>query len=152
MQVKKSILIADDDRGVLRVLRIILEKEGYEVDTAETGKEFLQKAEARYYNLALLDIKLPDIEGTELIAAMRKFSPKTIKIMLTGYPSLENSIKSLNLGADAYLVKPVKPDELMQLVRDKLKEQEEAETMTQEKMDQLIETRILKLEQAYKTK
>jgi DNA-binding response OmpR family regulator len=152
MQVKKSILIADDDKGVLRVLRIILEKEGYEVDTAETGKEFLQKAEARYYNLALLDIKLPDMDGTELLSAMRQRSPKTVKIMLTGYPSFENSIKSLNLGADAYLVKPIKPDDLLQLVRKKLGEQEGAEAMTQEKMDQLIEMRLLKLEQAYETK
>ena len=152
MKGKKKILLADDDKGVLRVLKLILEKEGYEVDTAETGKEFLQKTEAQYYNLTLMDIKLPDMEGTELIAAMRLYSPKTVKIMLTGYPSLENSIKALNLGADAYIVKPVKPDELTQLVRKKLIAQEEAETMTQDKMDQLIETRLLKLEELHETK
>jgi DNA-binding response OmpR family regulator len=104
---KKSILIVDDDKAVLGVIKDILELQGYRVDTAETGQEALEKTKTRYYNLALLDIKLPDIEGTQLLTKMHRDIPKMMKIMITGYASLENAVESLNLGADAYLMKPI---------------------------------------------
>lgn len=145
----KSILIVDDDEAILEVIKEIFEMEGFKVDTASTGREAIEKSEARYYNLALLDIKLPDMEGTELLEKLHKEVPKMMKIMITGYPSLENSVKSLNLGADAYIMKPIEPEELLRVVRKKLKEQEEAERMSKEKMTEWIETRIRKLEQKY---
>ena len=64
---KKKILIVDDDKDLLKTLTGILETEGYEVNTAETGKDAIDKCKDQFYNLALLDIKLPDIEGTELL-------------------------------------------------------------------------------------
>ena len=70
-----------------------------------------------------------------------------MKIMVTGYPSLENAVKSLNIGADAYVMKPVDPENLQKVVEEKLKEQEEAERMTEEKMAEWIQTRIRKLDQ-----
>jgi len=145
----KSILIVDDDEAILEVIKEIFEMEGFKVDTASTGQEAIEKSEARYYNLALLDIKLPDMEGTELLEKLHKEVPKMMKIMITGYPSLENSVKSLNLGADAYIMKPIEPEELLRVVRKKLKEQEEAERMSKEKMTEWIETRIRKMEQKY---
>lgn len=145
----KSILIVDDDEAILEVIKEIFEMEGFKVDTASTGREAIEKSEARYYNLALLDIKLPDMEGTELLEKLHKEVPKMMKIMITGYPSLENSVKSLNLGADAYIMKPIEPEELLRVVRKKLKEQEEAERMSKEKMTEWIETRIRKMEQKY---
>jgi len=145
----KSILIVDDDEAILEVIKEIFEMEGFKVDTASTGREAIEKSEARYYNLALLDIKLPDMEGTELLEKLHKEVPKMMKIMITGYPSLENSVKSLNLGADAYIMKPIEPEELLRVVRKKLKEQEEVERMSKEKMTEWIETRIRKLEQKY---
>jgi response regulator RpfG family c-di-GMP phosphodiesterase len=90
------------------------------------------------------------MEGTELLNILHKRSPKTMKIMVTGYPSLENAMKSLNVGADAYVVKPVEPSELVRIVQAKLKEQEDAEGMSQEKMDDWITLRLQKLEQKYK--
>ena len=72
-----------------------------------------------------------------------------IKIMVTGYPSLENAVEALNKGADAYLTKPVKPEELLTLVKEKLEEQLQAEEMTQEQVTEWIETRVRKLEVDY---
>ena len=142
---KKSILIVDDDRAILSSLEKILRLGGYSVDTAETGREAIEKAKNRFYNLMLLDIKLPDMEGTELLRAVDETEPKMVKIMVTGYPSLENAVKSLNLGADAYLMKPIDPQELLDVVEKKLKEQEEADVMDAEKVKEWIKTRIRRL-------
>lgn len=143
---KKSILIVDDDRTILRSLREILEFEGYSVETVQTGQEAIEKSKTEFYNLALLDIKLPDMEGTKLLEAMHETSPRMVKIMVTGYPALQNAVESLNMGADAYLMKPVHPQRMLKVVEEKLKEQEEAKSMTEEKVAQWIETRVKKLE------
>ncbi len=143
---KKSILIVDDDRTILKSLREILEFEGYSVETVQTGQEAIEKSKTEFYNLALLDIKLPDMEGTKLLEAMHETSPRMVKIMVTGYPALQNAVESLNMGADAYLMKPVHPQRMLKVVEEKLKEQEEAKSMTEEKVAQWIETRVKKLE------
>jgi DNA-binding NtrC family response regulator len=143
---KKSILIVDDDRTILRSLREILEFEGYSVETVQTGQEAIEKSKTEFYNLALLDIKLPDMEGTKLLEAMHETSPRMVKIMVTGYPALQNAVEALNMGADAYLMKPVHPQRMLKVVEEKLKEQEEAKSMTEEKVAQWIETRVKKLE------
>ncbi|MCW4004727.1 MAG: response regulator [Candidatus Bathyarchaeota archaeon] len=121
---KKTILVVDDDKSILRTFSRILQKSGYEIDTAETGKEAMEKTEKRHYDLALVDIRLPDIDGTELLAKLKKPLQQTVKIMITGFPSLETGVKALDEGADAYLVKPVKPQELLALLEEKLKSQE----------------------------
>ena len=139
------LLIVDDDEYILRNLEKILRLEGYETDTARTGREAIEKTRRNFYNLALLDIKLPDMEGTELLKKMHETFPKMIKIMVTGYPDLENAIKSLNYGADAYLVKPVSVQELLDVVKQKINEQRNMEKMTEEKVKRWIETRIRKL-------
>ena len=142
---RDRLLIVDDDEAILRNLERILSLEGYETDTARTGREAIEKTRRNFYNLALLDIKLPDMEGTELLKKMHETFPKMIKIMVTGYPDLENAIKSLNYGADAYLVKPVSVQELLDVVKQKLDEQRNMEKMTEEKVKKWIETRIRKL-------
>ncbi len=123
---KKTILVVDDDKSILRTFTRILQKSGYIIDTAETGKEAMEKTENRHYDLALVDIRLPDIDGTELLAKLKKPLQHTVKIMITGFPSLETGVKALDEGADAYLVKPVKPQELLILLEEKLKNREEA--------------------------
>jgi len=142
---RDRLLIVDDDEAILRNLERILSLEGYETDTARTGREAIEKTRRNFYNLALLDIKLPDMEGTELLKKMHETFPKMIKIMVTGYPDLENAIKSLNYGADAYLVKPVSVQELLDVVKQKINEQRNVEKMTEEKVKRWIETRIRKL-------
>ncbi len=146
---KKSILIVDDDKAILQSLNDVLRSKGYTVDTAETGGEAIEKSEAQFYNLALLDIKLPDMEGTKLLTKMHRDTPRMMKIMITGYPSLENAVEALNLGADAYIMKPVSPEKLLKVVKEKLKEQEEAVKMSEESVAEWIKSRIRKLEREH---
>ena len=75
MASNKSILIVDDDETILAVLKEILELDGYSVETAATGKEAIEKSENIFFNLSMLDIKLPDMEGTELIPKLHKENP-----------------------------------------------------------------------------
>ncbi|MFB3888143.1 MAG: response regulator [Candidatus Bathyarchaeia archaeon] len=118
---RKQILVIDDDKSILRTFTRILQKNGYEIDVAETGKEGLEKAKKKAYDLALIDIRLPDMDGTDLLVKLQKIMKNAVKIMITGFPSLETGVKALDEGADAYLVKPVKPEELLSLIEEKFK-------------------------------
>ena len=118
---KKSILVIDDDKSILRTFTRILTKAGYQIDVAETGKEAIEKVENCKYNLALVDVRLPDIDGTDLLLKLKDSMRQTVKIVITGFPSLEVGVKALDAGADAYLVKPVKPEELLSFIEEKLK-------------------------------
>jgi DNA-binding response OmpR family regulator len=130
---KKTILVVDDDKSILRTFTRILQKSGYDIDVAETGKEAMEKAENHHYDLALVDIRLPDMDGTDLLAKLKKQLQHTVKIMITGFPSLETGVKALDEGADAYLVKPVKPQELLMLLEEKLKNREEPQEPSSQK-------------------
>jgi len=143
---KLRILIVEDDENIRKTMKNILQQKGYETDTAKTGREAEEKAKTRFYNLALLDIKLPDMEGTQLLAKLHENTPKMVKIMVTGYPSLENAMEALNQGADAYVTKPVKPEKLLALIKEKLEEQSQAEKMTENKVTDWIKIRARKLE------
>lgn len=145
-QRKSRILIVEDDENIRRTMENILQQKGYETDTAKTGQEAEKKAKAHFYNLALLDIKLPDMEGTQLLAKLNGIAPKMLKIMVTGYPSLENAMEALNQGANAYVTKPVKPEKLLALIKEKLEEQSQAEKMTENKVTDWIKTRARQLE------
>ena len=142
----KRILVVDDDDMIRDSFKAILESEGHLVDTAKSGLEALERTEKDAYNLALLDIKLPDIEGTELLVEMHEETPRMMKVMVTGHATLENAVEALNLGADAFIMKPIRPKELLRVVEEKLKEQEDAEKMSEEKVAEWIEERVRKLE------
>ena len=121
MQVNGSrILIVDDDKIILSILTKFLQKAGYQTDVAETSREALEKVKNQYYDVAIMDIKLPDMEGTDLLLIMNRTSPRTTKIMMTGFASKENRDRSLNRGADAYLVKPIAPQQLLSTIKEKL--------------------------------
>jgi len=139
--VTKSILIVDDDQGILKSFKDILEPEGYNVDTVTTGVEAVEKCRAHPYNLAIIDIKLRDVEGTDLLARVHEILPRARKIMITGYPSLDNAIDSVNLQADAYIIKPVNPEMFLRVVAENMDKQLEAEKMTQEKVVGWVESR-----------
>lgn len=146
MSRKPSILVVDDDYSIRKTLTAILEEKGYNVEAAETGKEAMEKAKTRFYNLALLDIRLPDMDGVELLTEMKETKPKMVKIMLTGYPSLQNAVEALNKGANAYIIKPVNIDKMLATIKDHLNKQRKAQKMTQDQLVQFIETRVQQLE------
>lgn len=135
------ILIVDDDESICTTLGLILEARGYTVDIAHTGKEAIEKSNTNTYNVAILDIRLPDLEGTALLKEMRPTIPRTVKIMLTGYPHLENAITSLNDGADAYFTKPMDPAKILKKIEEKLLEQTESETKTTEQLGAFLTNR-----------
>jgi two-component system OmpR family response regulator len=118
----EKILIVEDDAIILRFLSKTLESKRYSVTTARTGKDALEKIQTAYYNLVLLDIGLPDMLGTELLEKIRTSNRDTIVIMITGHPSLDSSIDSVNHGADGYLVKPVSKKDLVDIVERKIRE------------------------------
>ena len=146
MDEKESILIVDDDESIRRSLTLVLRKKGYETDVAASGREAIEKTQGRFFNLALLDIRLPDMEGTELLTSIHRESPQSIKVMVTGYPSLENAVEALNLGADAYIMKPVDPTKLLQVLEEKIREQQETEKVSEEKVTEWIRHRARKLD------
>lgn len=123
MEGKESILLVDDELDFLAVARSILKAKGYEVETAPSAEEAILSARQRFHNVAILDISLPDIEGTELLSVILGLQPDIIAIMLTGHSSVQNAVKSLNSGAFAYLEKPLAPDQLLSVIRRGLEKQ-----------------------------
>ncbi|MEM2999137.1 MAG: response regulator [Candidatus Bathyarchaeia archaeon] len=140
------ILVIDDDENIRKVLKTILEDEGYVVDTAETAKEGIQKSENSFYNIALIDVRLPDMEGIELLSKLRDTKPKMRKLIVTGYPTLQNAIAAVNKGADAYVVKPFEVDKILETIREQLKKQEEERHYSEARVVEFIESRIKALE------
>ena len=143
---KNTVLIVDDDRAILESSQAIVESAGYAVQTAETARDAIRKAKSDWFDIALLDIKLPDMEGTELLKQLQEIKPRMIKIMVTGSASLDNAIQSVNLGANAYIVKPFNPADLLQVIDEKLKERRAAERIDEDNVTDFIEERLQKLE------
>jgi len=135
------ILVIDDDENVRKILEMTLKANGYTVDTARDGKEAIEKSNRNFYNLALVDIRLPDMEGTALLTAMRETTPRMVKIVVTGYPSLDNAIEAVNKNADGYIVKPFKTEQLLSMIEERLRKQREARRYSEQKVAEYIETR-----------
>jgi len=146
MTEQARILVIDDEESIRKSLAAVLEEKGYLVDTAENGKEAIEKSKTRPYNLALVDIRLPDMDGVQLLTAIKETIPKTIKIIITGYPSLENAIEAVNKGADAYIIKPFDMNKLLDMIKEHLKKQQEARKYSEKKVAEFIETRARELE------
>jgi len=121
LEYKKTVLLIDNEESIRKAFTGILEKAGYLVDTAETGQKALEKAQAKHYDVALIDIKLPDMEGTDLLLKLPKKS-EMVKIIITGFSTMENGVKAADCGADDFLVKPVKPQELLNAIKERLAE------------------------------
>lgn len=124
---------------IVEGFKALLELKGYKVSTAENGREALEEARKNFFNLALIDIKLPDMEGTGLLQEFRQLNPQIKLIIITGYSTRENAIESLNLGADGYLEKPLTPNKLLAVVADKLAEQETENELYENTVNDLLE-------------
>jgi DNA-binding NtrC family response regulator len=140
------ILVVDDDESIRKVLTAILEDQGYTVESVDTAKKAIQKTKRKTYNLALIDIRLPDMEGIQLLTRMKDTTPKMRKIIITGYPTLKNAVEAVNKGADAYIVKPFDMEKVLKTIKEQLKRQEEAKRYSQEKVAEFIKTRVMELE------
>lgn len=140
MSESPRILVIDDDETVREALATVLEEQGFASDTAENGKEAIEKSKATLYNLALIDIHLPDMECTTLLAEMHETTPKMAKNIIAGYLSLQNAVQAVDNGADGYVIKPLDLGQPTGTVREQLKKRE-ARRYSEEKVKEFIETR-----------
>ena len=140
------ILVIDDEESIRKTISMTLQHAGYVVDTAENGKQAVAKSEANFYNLALIDIRLPDMEGTQLLTSLKDTTPPMVKIILTGFPGLQNAVTAINKGVNAYLIKPVNPSELLRVVKEHLDKQRQEREYSQDKVAEFVESRFKQLE------
>jgi DNA-binding NtrC family response regulator len=138
----EKVLIVDDDRLVRDSLQSLIMNAGYVVEVAKNGEEAVNMSNKTYYNVALIDIRLPDVNGIDLLSKMKEYIPKTRKIILTGYPDLETAINAVNRRAAGYLVKPVDPEALLKAIDEQVTEQGKELKYTQEKVAEFIKSRV----------
>ncbi len=112
-----KILVVDDDRGIRFFLEELLMNDGHQVVTVDSGEAALARIAHEEFDLALIDLKMPGISGTEVLAALSQKWPDTVVIMLTGYGSLESAVEALRHGAHDYLFKPCKAAEIRESIR-----------------------------------
>jgi DNA-binding NtrC family response regulator len=117
------ILIVDDDENIRKVLQAILEDERYNVETADTARKAI-----------------------ELLTRIRDTTPRMRKIIITGYPTLQNAIEAVNRNADAYIMKPFDVDKVLKAIEEQLKKQEEEKRFSENKVAEFIETRVRELD------
>ena len=120
-ETKKTVLIIDDSPAILRVFSRILRKKGFLVTTAATGREAWEKLKTKSYDAALIDVRLPEMNGTDLLPRMGKLAPKMVKIVFTGFPLEEKSIEAIKTNADALISKPAKPETILSILEEKMK-------------------------------
>ncbi len=119
-----TILIVEDDNATGEILSFVMEEEGYEVFRASTGNQAIRLAKSSFINLVLMDLKLPDMNGLQILENILKISPDTIGIIVTGFASLDTAIQSINTGAYSYVVKPISRDNLKLIVKKGLEKQQ----------------------------
>jgi len=117
------LLVVDDDVELCQSLSDIFGEKGYLVETAYNGAQAEEKLRETFFNVSLLDIKLPDIDGIELLRRLKKVHPNTEVILITGYASLESSIAALREGAFAYVIKPMAMDDVIATVEQAIDKQ-----------------------------
>jgi DNA-binding NtrC family response regulator len=145
---KEKILIVDDDPLLKESLVSILENEGYYIETARTGAEAEAKVRKEFFHVALLDVHLPDMKGTDLLVKINKIAPRMKKLVLTGYPDTNSAIQAVNQSADAYLIKPFDPIDLIKLIAENIEAQKEEIKYSQEKVLEYIQNRVRELDSA----
>ena len=121
-----NVLVVDDDKETRNTLTAILENESFLVQTAESGKKAVRLCEKSTFDVALIDIELPDIKGTELLHMLKEKQQKMVRIIITGHPSIENAAKSVNEKADGYIMKPFDVQELLAMIKKLIDEKTNA--------------------------
>ena len=120
---KISVLIVEDDESTCKSLTLVLNKKGYEIKSTGSGSKALKIAKKKFFNLILLDLNLPDVNGLELIEPFKKIDPDIIVIIVTGQATMENAVQALNKGASGYVTKPLDLDEVLAKIIECLEKQ-----------------------------
>ncbi len=111
-----NILIVDDEKGMCHILKRLLSDKGYHVDTALSGEEALKCLAKEMYDAAMLDIRMPGMDGLELLGIIRRDSPDTSVVMMTAYGTVETAVTAMKQGAYEYITKPFNNDEVVHII------------------------------------
>ncbi|HEX2865528.1 MAG TPA: response regulator [Ignavibacteriales bacterium] len=139
---KPHVLIVDDERGLRLGTKRLLESEGFTAEAAENGTEGIRLARLSEFDLAIIDLKMPDLDGIEVLKEVRKANPNTVCFIATAYASYETAIESTKLGAYSYIPKPFTPEELLLQLRKGYEKRLlilEAERLRKEREERLLE-------------
>ena len=112
-----NLMLVDDEERFLATTAKLLERQGHRVATATSGQEALDKLERQEVEVVILDVKMPGMDGLELLRRMRRLHPGVAVVLLTGHASVELGVQGMELGAFDYLLKPIDLDELLDVVR-----------------------------------
>ena len=139
---KPRVIIVDDEKGLRTGTQRLLQSENYIVDTAENGTEGIRMATGREYDLAILDLKMPDVDGITVMKEILAVFPNTVCFIATAYASFETAIEATKLGAFTYIPKPYTPDELLRNLRAGMEKRMlvlEAESLKREREERMLE-------------
>ena len=115
-----KILIIDDERDMCWILRKVFEDVGYKVVTAHKGREGIEKARKDSADLAILDLKLPDMNGLEVLPTLKKINPKMPVLVITAFGTPEMKEAALDLGAHSFIDKPFRVEKILKITREAL--------------------------------
>ncbi len=118
--IKDKILVADDEQSMREFLDIMLKKEGYKVSLASNGEEVVKLVDNDLFDLVLLDIRMPKLDGISALKKIKANAPETIVIMITAYASADTAIKAMKEGAYDYITKPFKVEEIKLIIKNAL--------------------------------
>lgn len=113
---RPHVLVVEDEINVAKGLKMVMTEGGYNVELAETGQEALEKFKDRDFDLVVADLRLPDLDGLEVIQRIWEGSPKTKVLIITGYPSVTSAVQAVKLGVLDFLRKPFTEEEFMAAV------------------------------------
>lgn len=139
---KINILIVDDEKGLRIGTQRLLQDEGYYVDVAENGTEGIKLGSSKDYDLAVIDLKMPDIEGIEVLREIKKVHPNTICFIATAFASYDTAIEATREGAFTYIPKPFSPEEILQNLEQGYKQRvllQESDKLKKEREEKLLE-------------
>ena len=154
---ESRILVVDDDEFVLKSMALALSEESYEVTPCLSGEEALELVQKTTFDLALVDIRMPDLDGFEVLKGINKAAPDTAVMMITGYASIESAVEAMSQGACDYLVKPCSSEELKLRVARGLEKRalvlknrqvEKALKEYSERLEEMVEQRTKELREA----
>ncbi|MDY8095278.1 response regulator transcription factor [Paenibacillus polymyxa] len=134
---EKSVLVIDDEEKISRLLQLELSHEGYAVEIAQTGREGLDKALARTWDIIILDVMLPKMNGVEVLKQIRKVDNHTPVIMVTARNTTPDKVSGLDEGANDYITKPFEIEELLARMRASMRHQMEPTATASQKEDKL---------------
>ena len=135
---KYRILIVDDEENLRVGIATILEDEGFEIEEAENGRVALERLDRNLFDLIITDYKMNEMDGMKFLEHVREEYPSLKVIMVTGYGSIEDAVKAMKLGAINYLTKPIKPKQLVQLVKNVLKMDDDQDISTEDRQGRLL--------------